>query len=276
MMGECSGRAPRAKVGVCEAGSDINQRCSEDESVLMKIHVLSDIHVEFEPYVPIATDADVVVLAGDIHTKNRGVAWANESFSCPVIQILGNHEFYGGHLERTPEKMKLTAAPHVYILENEVFVLGDVRFLCAVGWTDFTSTGDVTAASSIAREWMNDFRMIRCESSYRRIRPDDLSTRNHVTRAWLAKELGKPFSGKTVVVTHHSPIPEVIGDKHEGHLNAAYSNAWHDLLLQADVWVFGHTHRAVDVMMGTCRVVSNPKGYPLEQTGFDPAKVIEL
>jgi predicted phosphodiesterase len=242
----------------------------------MKIHVLSDLHVEFEPYVPIETDADIVVLAGDIHTKNRGAVWASEAFNCPVIHILGNHEFYTGHLDRTLQKMKLLAAPHVKILENEIFVFGDVRFLCAVGWTDFTSTGDVTAASSIAREWMNDFKVIRCGTEYRRIRPDDLTTRNHATRAWLAQELGKPFKGKTVVITHHAPVPEVIGDKHDGHLNAAYANTWHGLVGEADLWIFGHTHRAVDVTLGRCRVVSNPKGYPQEQTGFDAGKVIEI
>jgi len=32
----------------------------------MKIHVLSDLHTEFADFVPPETDADVVVLAGDI------------------------------------------------------------------------------------------------------------------------------------------------------------------------------------------------------------------
>lgn len=242
----------------------------------MKIHILSDLHLEFEPYVPVATDADVIILAGDIHTKNRGAQWASESFSCPVIYILGNHEFYGGHLDRTLEKMNLRAAPHVHILENETFTIGDVRFLCAVGWTDFTSTGDVGAASLMAREWMNDYKMIRCGSKYQRIKPDDLAKRNHGTRAWLAEELGQPFAGETVVVTHHAPLLEVVGDKHDDNIHAAYANDWHDLVSQADVWIFGHTHRAVDVVTNGCRIVSNPKGYPNEDTGFDSEKVIEI
>ena len=242
----------------------------------MNIHVLSDLHVEFEAFEPEAVDADIVVLAGDIHTKARSVDWANQRFQCPVLHILGNHEFYGGHLDRTLEKMKMAAAPHVHILENETVTFGDTRFLCAVGWTDFTSTGDVVAAAAMAKEWMTDFRQIRCTERYRRIRPDDLATRNHQTRNWLSGELAKPFNGKTVVITHHAPLPEVLGDKHEGHLNAAYANAWHSLVDRADLWIFGHTHRAVDIMLGGCRVVSNPKGYPGEPTGFDQLKVIEL
>ncbi|MNR46096.1 hypothetical protein D3C85_1650220 [compost metagenome] len=88
--------------------------------------------------------------------------------------------------------------------------------------------------------------------------------------------MDKPFDGKTVVVTHHAPVPEVVGDKHEGHLIAAYTNSWHALLEKADLWVFGHTHRAIDITLGRCRVVSNPRGYPGEQTGFDHGFVIDL
>ena len=32
----------------------------------MKLHILSDIHLEFAPFDPPETDADVVILAGDI------------------------------------------------------------------------------------------------------------------------------------------------------------------------------------------------------------------
>ncbi len=32
----------------------------------MKLHILNDLHIEFEDFVPPATDADVVILAGDI------------------------------------------------------------------------------------------------------------------------------------------------------------------------------------------------------------------
>ncbi|MFI8743148.1 hypothetical protein ACQKD8_20175, partial [Pseudomonas sp. NPDC077405] len=51
----------------------------------MHIHLLSDLHLEVSSYVPAATDADVVVLAGDIHTKARGVRWALDSFSGTVL-----------------------------------------------------------------------------------------------------------------------------------------------------------------------------------------------
>jgi predicted phosphodiesterase len=62
----------------------------------MRLHILSDLHVEFEAFVPPSTSSDVVILAGDIHVGNRGVDWAKATFpNQPVIYILGNHEYYG-------------------------------------------------------------------------------------------------------------------------------------------------------------------------------------
>jgi hypothetical protein len=43
-----------------------------------------------------------------------------------------------------------------------------------------------------------------------------------------------------------------------------------------DVWIFAHTHRAVDVEIGKGRIISNPRGYPGEDTGFIPDFTIEI
>jgi predicted phosphodiesterase len=51
----------------------------------MKIQIYSDLHNEFAPFEPTPSKADVVILAGDIDIKTRGVGWANDVFQCPVI-----------------------------------------------------------------------------------------------------------------------------------------------------------------------------------------------
>src|SRR5437868_12338059 len=108
----------------------------------MKIQIYSDLHLSFAPFEPAITDADVVILAGDIDIKSRGVAWANDTFQCPVIYVCGNHEYYGGHIDRTLQKMRDAAAPHVHVLENEALILDQTRFLVTTAWTDYSSTGD--------------------------------------------------------------------------------------------------------------------------------------
>lgn len=242
----------------------------------MKLRVFSDLHIEFSPLDLSSTEADVVILAGDIHTKSRGVHWANERFQCPVIYVCGNHEFYGGHIDHTLRKMQEAAAPHVHVLENEALILNQTRFLVTTAWTDYSSTGDVVAAKRIAWEWMNDYTVIRTDESYRRLRPDDLVAKSKAAYAWLIQELDKPFDGKTVVVTHHAPALDHVADDLPTHLIAAYANDWLELLGKADLWVYGHTHIAADFIKRGCRVVSNPRGYPNQQTGFDPDFLIEL
>lgn len=242
----------------------------------MRILVLSDLHNEFSRFEPLSVDADIVILAGDIDVLTRGVTWANQAFEQPVIYCCGNHEFYRGHIDRTLLKIRAAAAGHVHVLENEVLVVGDIRFLVSCGWTDFSSTGDATAAAWVCAERMNDFRMIRAGSNYRRLRPADVIERSAAAHDFLALELSRPFSGKTVVVTHHCPIREAAGSQDEGHLSAAYYNCWYDLIDHADLWVFGHTHECVDLVLGRCRIVSNGRGYPGETTGFNPEKILEI
>lgn len=247
------------------------------EARALRVRIYSDLHREFEAWqVPECHGVDLVILAGDIDKKGRGVKWANEAFGCPVVYTCGNHEFYDTHIDRTLQKMKEAASSHVHVLENETLLLGNLRILGTTAWTDFSSTGDQVAACNTARQWMGDFKYIRTDSNYRRLKPDDLISKNHAARAWLREQLAKDFSGKTIVVTHHAPSPLVIGGQHDGHLNAAYANNWQDLIPGVDLWVFGHTHQAVDVELGGCRIISNPKGYPNEKTGFDPTFEIQI
>lgn len=264
-----------------EIGSEVGQGCHPGlfrvgKGSPMKILIYSDLHNEFDCFAPPDIEVDLVILAGDIDLLHRGVRWANDAFTSDVIYCSGNHEFYKGHLTRTREKMEAAAASHVHVLDNQVWTSDGVRFLVATAWTDFSGTDDVMAASSACVRELNDFRMIRTGSEYRRIRPADLIEKNRTTYEFLCKQLAIPYVGKTVVITHHCPIPEASGSEHSGHLSAGYFNRWHQLVDQADVWIFGHTHHSLDQFFGQCRLISNPRGYPSEETGFDPSKTLEI
>lgn len=277
------GASGRRSLPICMLKTHSIYRLIEDTGLdvsparlCMKILIYSDLHTEFRPFTPSSTDADLVILAGDIGTKARGVTWANEAFNCPVVYVCGNHEFYGGHIDRTLAKMKATAAPHVHVLEDEVLEFGRVRFLCATSWTDFSSTGSQHVAAHTAWTRMSDFNAIRADSTYRRLRPQDVIDRNRASHAWLSQELDKPYEGKTVVITHHAPVMSVVKGARE-HLTAAYANHWPQLVGKADFWIYGHLHRSMDMHLGRCRLLSNPRGYPGEhETGFRPDFEIEL
>lgn len=87
----------------------------------MKLYVVSDLHNEFSPFeVPSTASglADLIILAGDVDKKSKGVTWANGAFQKPVVYVGGNHDYYQGHIDRTLIKMQEAAAPHVHVLEN--------------------------------------------------------------------------------------------------------------------------------------------------------------
>ncbi|MBA6421153.1 metallophosphoesterase [Pseudomonas sp. 5Ae-yellow] len=246
----------------------------------MRIHLLSDLHLEFAPYTPEVLDADVTILAGDIDVKARGLEWAKRTFSGRVIYVPGNHEYYGGHLTNTLEKMRAGQDDRVHVLDREEVIIQGVRFLGATMWTDFASTGCAPAASRNAQDLMNDFRKIRT-GNYSRIKPSDLVKQSRMTRDWLRASLDKPHDGPTVVITHHAPSLRSLEDNSQagGMLDAAYANSWDDLMDGETValWMHGHSHTAVDYEIAGTRVVCNPRGYPDEEsTGFDPKRILSI
>ncbi|PPV34271.1 serine/threonine protein phosphatase [Ectopseudomonas mendocina] len=245
----------------------------------MHIHVLSDLHLEFSPFAPQVTAADVVILAGDIHVKGRGVPWARQAFEGPVLYVPGNHEFYGGHLSHTLASMRAEADTRVRVLERDDVVINGTRFLGCTLWTDFTAKGSAHLAALQAHAEMNDFRKIRTRA-YQRIVPNDLVQECLNSLQWLRLKLAEPFVGKTVVITHHAPSLRSLADNpHAGNLlDAAYATNCETLMGAERVvlWIHGHSHCAVDYKIAGTRVVCNPRGYPGEETGFDPALVLTL
>lgn len=243
----------------------------------MRIHLLSDLHNEFDLFEPEVRDADIVILAGDINVKTRGVEWAKNTFTCPVLYVPGNHEFYGGHLTRTLDKMRAASSDQVRVLDRDEVILSGVRFLGATMWTDFAATGNPPIAAFTAQNGLNDFKQIRT-ADFRRIRPADLISESAKTRDWLRAKLADSFDGPTVVITHHAPSMRSLEDNPHagGHLDAAFANRWEDLMGgdQVALWVHGHSHTAVDYDVAGTRVVCNPRGYPGEDTDFKPNLVL--
>lgn len=245
----------------------------------MRIHVLSDLHNEFEQYQPVPVDADVLILAGDIDLRERGVKWAEEAF--PHIEHIlytpGNHEYYGGSLGHTLVKIR-EAAGRVQVLDLNELVIQGVRFLGATSFTNYRVTGNPAASARVAQMQMTDFKKIRSER-FGKVHPVDFIRVADRSHAWLSGKLQEPFAGPTVVITHHAPSLACLehGGTHGSELDGAYCNDWDDLVDgKAALWIYGHTHESVDFQIGLTRVLSNQRGYPGEDAGFRPDLVIEL
>lgn len=103
----------------------------------MKIHVLSDLHVEFADFDPPETNADVVILAGDIGIGSGGIEWAASQFQTKaVIYIPGNHEYYHHDIDSI-DAFRTAAPDNIDVLNDYTVVLDGVRFLGSTLWTDW-------------------------------------------------------------------------------------------------------------------------------------------
>ena len=234
----------------------------------MKLHILSDIHIEFEPFDAPTTDADVVILAGDIHVGRKGLDWALQQFpKKPVIYVLGNHEYYGRAIPRYTEKLREYASgTNVHVLEQEALTLDGVTFLGCTLWTDFELFGDPRIAGYEATQKMTDYKKIRVSPTYSRLRSIDTAAIHHRSRRWLDSAL-QESSGDVVVVTHHAPsLKSLPGFRHDDLMSAAYVSNLDEFVRRsnADLWIHGHLHGPSDYTLGATRVLCNPKGYPDE------------
>lgn len=240
----------------------------------MKIQFFSDIHLEFGAMPLPATDADMIIAAGDIGVGLGGIKWLKGSGK-PTIYVAGNHEFYGGDLIHTREAIvDATLDSNIHFLENRAVELDGVRFLGATLWTDFM--GGNVGFMEKASVQMNDYTQISKRSMP--LRPQDLFDVNSASRAWLARELDRRFAGKTVVVTHHAPTVESWMYSERAFYRASYCN---DLKLffdrfDIDLWIHGHVHAAFDYHVNGIQVLCNPRGYDGYQLvrGFDVSKTI--
>lgn len=250
----------------------------------MKIHVLADLHLEFGAYVPVPVEVDVVVLAGDIHIKGRAIPFIRNLFpNVPVVYVPGNHEYYRGALPKIDDELRAAAhSTHVHYLENEQWIFGGVRFLGCALWTNFTIFGfdrraDCMDASERA---VNDYALIRVNPKFRRLTPLHTAILHRQSRKWLEERLAEPFPGRTVVVTHHAPSLRSVQSRfRDDPVTAAFAEDMEEFIYShpIDLWIHGHTHHCVDYTIGTCRVLSNQRGYADEPTkDFRPDLVVAI
>jgi predicted phosphodiesterase len=265
----------------------------------MKIALASDLHLEFQDInLKNEEGAEVLILSGDImvaedlhshphmdYNPYTSGALADLgrrqltalrfrdflkrcSFQFPhVIYIAGNHEFYHGKWKASLQYLRDECAkfPNVYFLERDVKVINDVTFIGATLWTD-CNKGDPLTLHALA-DMMNDYRIIRNdEHGYTKLRPAHSMYRHQQTIAYLKAILPDMKDRKIVFAGHHAPSKQSTHPKyqHDQIMNGGYSSDLSEFILdhpEIKLWTHGHTHDPFDYMIGTTRIVCNPRGY---------------
>lgn len=254
---------------------------------MLELYVLSDLHLEFGDFEVPTVAPDVVVVAGDLHVGVRGLVWAAERLpDVPILYVLGNHEYYRETMPRFADEMRNAAAgidDRIKVLHRNRFELDGVVFLGATLWTDFALGGD--REKGMAQAWgaWTDFWVTQVDPGNRPLEPRDLLAIHEQERSWLEESFGALGGKRMVVVTHHPPsassVPEfALADP----WSSAYASALDPLVESsgAALWIHGHIHTPADYIIGTTRVLSNPRGYVNRGRGphenFRPDLVVEV
>jgi predicted phosphodiesterase len=252
----------------------------------MKIAVASDVHLEFGD-LDLTNDnnAEVLILSGDIlvakditqhdphgvmgpdYRSNRYHTFMQEcSARFPhVIYIMGNHEHYNGDFANTETHLKevLGYLPNVYLLEKEIKVINGITFIGGTLWTDMNNE-DATTLYHM-KSMMNDFRCVRNGTS-NRFMPEDAVNEHVKFKGYIQQIVEGKLDQKFVVCGHHSPSKLSTHPRYADDMimNGGYSSNMNDYILdhpQIRLWTHGHTHHVFDYMIGSTRIVCNPRGY---------------
>lgn len=251
----------------------------------MKLQVASDLHLEMRRAYQLAEiDSDIIILAGDISTGINGIKFAiqqSQKLNKEVVYICGNHEFYGHDYDELLHEIRALAEPFpcVHFLERDELIINDVRFLGCVLWSDFLGNGDdrQDLNMAIVSASLNDHRLIR--NGYRQFSTEDALEQHQLSRNWLTSKLNDDFQGKNVVITHHAPsLLCQHPDFEYSPIATGFLSDMDELVKQAELWIFGHTHANEDITIGKCRLISNQTGYPHENipVSFNEKLLVEI
>jgi Icc-related predicted phosphoesterase len=267
----------------------------------MKIAVCSDLHLEFGTIsLENAENADVLILSGDICVANdlkerdsynlRGENDKSNQYhtffeECcarfpSVIYIAGNHEHYHGDFAKSIGSIRnnLGYLVNLHVLDKESVLINNVMFIGGTLWTDMNKEDGITLYHM--KTMMNDFMCVNnsnrttyyrdedgnSHSRVARFTPDDAVEDHKKMLEYVKIMIEGKNDQKFVVVGHHSPSKASTHPRYakEQIMNGGYSSDLSEFILdhpQIKLWTHGHTHENFDYLIGSTRIVCNPRGY---------------
>jgi Icc-related predicted phosphoesterase len=198
---------------------------------------------------------------------------------------MGNHEHYHGDYATSADILRKFCAEwdNVHFLDKEQIKIDDVTFIGGTLWTDMNGEDALTMRHIAGM--MNDFRIVKNSNREVTYKTFDEGSDNPTFRtrtasfspadavedhksmlAYIQTVIEGRFDEKFVVVGHHAPSKASTHPryKHEEVMNGGYSTNLDDFIIdhpQIKLWTHGHTHEDFDYMVGSTRIVCNPRGY---------------
>ena len=222
----------------------------------MKFGIISDLHMEFEPWF-FEPDPDVFYLnAGDTHPNALMRDYFHSLFKGKIFSIKGNHDYYGGSFANADMDFQTLTIENPDIACAEMGH-GDITIAGATLWTDLRPDRWWDF-----REYMMDYRNIK-GMNYDRYMNAHKTHHDFLFNA-----------DADIWVIHHLPS---FASVHEEYRNSSGNDFFAtelslkiiDMKKPPKLIVHGHTHRRMDYMIDNTRVICNPRGYPGENPWYE-------
>jgi predicted phosphodiesterase len=268
----------------------------------LKIHYLSDIHLEFYDITKIprilqqiVPQSPICVLAGDIgypfqSTYEVFLRGIHSKFE-HIFLIHGNHEYYqlknnkGKSNEEIVEKTREIIETHnlhkIHFLHNSHYDLpnstldpngsegsresSNFRFIGSILWSKIEDK----------RYLSNDYELIYTNGV------DQLNETHELCKNYIKNALiqAQNEDKKVIMITHHLPSFKLNHPKYAKYLNyhQCFSSHSDDLINEpVKLWIFGHTHMDINMKINDVCCVANPIGYKGEKLNPNFNRVVEV
>lgn len=209
----------------------------------MKFAIISDLHMEFEPWLHEPIEDAFYLCAGDVHPNALMRDYFYSLYGGRIFSVKGNHDYYGGSFFNADADFGTR-------WEGDIKIAGATlwTYITPERWWDF-------------REYMMDYRNIKGMNYDRYLNA-------HKTHHDFLFQ-----TNADIWVIHHCPSYQSVHEKYR-HSNGNDFFATElalkilDMKKPPKLIVHGHTHERFDYMIGNTRVICNPRGYPNENTWY--------
>lgn len=237
----------------------------------MKIQYASDLHLEFganSVYLrnnPLKPVGDILVLAGDIgyindlmYQKHPFWYWASDNFE-QVIVIPGNHELYNHFdINDLHESWCLKIRDNVRCVYNSTILLdNDTDLIASTLWSEIYAEDAYRIEQRVS-----DFHWIR--NGQFKLTWERFNDEHRRCREFIERSIKKSNAKKLIVVTHHVPSFQLMpGEFISSPINGAFTTELGNLIGNSRInyWIYGHSHRNINKVIGNTHCVSNQLGY---------------
>lgn len=272
----------------------------------LKIQIASDIHAEFwssktrfnfiKPSAPILAllgDTCCVGSDDDFDVFKRFINEHIDSYN-HIIIIAGNHEYYFNPPANSPKPKPQNTmsecdkkiytfcktSPKLHYLNNNTMTLTiknkQYLIIGSVLWSHIP-----TERQADMQNMMSDYKYIYVKDPksgrVRNVLSSEISSIHDKNVKYIKSKLeyARKKGMKAIVFSHHKPY---LKPDHDAlSYDPAYeSDLKHLFKKPLLVWCYGHTHIKDNSTISGVQMISNPKGYPRQQTKFSSVFVISV